>query len=854
MILFNPQKVSDEGSLLDRLQLVNEAVRRLWRNRSVSIPVILSLALGIGGNTAIFTIIDAVFLEPIPVHQPERLAAVSTVDPRNPGPLNFSFPNYIDLRHRAKSFEHISAGTGVRVNLATGGEIREIPAELVTDNYFAMAGVSPALGNTFNDAAAVGESDGSEFDLPSAVISHSLWKKRFRGDPAIVGQSVVINKAPFQITGVMPASFKGFDRIGSTDVWLPMRSYKVVLERPEWVGGRRALMFYIVARLNPGVSLQQAATEADEIGKALAVKYPNENAGRSFEILSLEEALYGPSHRSNLLRAAALLMGAAGVVLFIAIANVGNLLLSRAAVRRREMAVRIAIGATRRILLRQILCETALIVALGGGLGLLIAVLGKELLWLHRPYDMTADDLVLPLNGRVLLFTAVLSLVTGFLSSLLPALQALRGNITSELRVTFQANSAPPGAARRVTRPDNILRRFLLSVRQVRFREILVVGQIALSLVALMGADAFLKSLSNARAVDPGFDTRSLASFSVNPRRLGLSGEKAMEFYRTLQQSLAAIPGARSVAIASNPLLGHNQVKRTVLLDGSEASKSGIFLSINMVSTGYFETTDQLILRGRDFSESDRVHRPLVAIVNEAMVRKYWPGEPAIGKQFKLFGDREKHTIVGVARDSLYTSFSEEPEPSIFIPLLQTAPPTASVILRASGDPARFGSEIADAVKAHHPDLPTPDITPIGQAVDRALWAPRMAAALLTIFGLLALALASVGVYAVTKHMVSQRTAELGVRMAMGACPVDVMELILRQCLTLVLPGLAIGCVASFALARFFFEGLLFNVKETDLEPYLVTSLILAMVALAASYLPARRAIRMQPVLALREQ
>jgi predicted permease len=848
-MLINYSGAVDSRTLRVRLEPLSDALRRLWRNRAVTIPVVLSLALGIGANTAIFTIVDAVFLEPLPVRQPERLSFIFTTDPRNPGPLALSFPNYFDLRHRAKSFEHLTAGTGSRVNLAIHGEIREVTAELVTGNYFAMAGVTPVIGQDFGEA-----SEGESTDLQPVIISHSLWKKRFDGDSKIVGRTVVINKVPFQVSGVMPQGFKGFERIGYTDIWMPMRAYKPILERPDWMNARRALMFYIVGRLNPGVSIEQAAAETQRIGIELAAEHPNENTGRSFRVMSLEEARYGPEHRNKLLRAAALVMGAAGVVLFIAIANVGNVLLSRAAVRRREMAVRVAIGATRRTLLKQIFYETALIVALGGTLGLLVAILGKELLWLYRPDDMTAEDLLLPLNARVLTFAALLSLVTGFLASLLPALQALRGNITSELRVTFQANSAPREFARPRTERANLWQRMIAPVRQVRFREVLVVSQIALSLVALMGADAFLKSLSNARAIDPGFDTRSLASFSVNPRRLGLQGDERTNFYLTLQQKLAAVPGARSVAISSNPLLGPDQVRRTVLLDGSEASKSGAFLRITMVSTGYFETTDQLILRGRDFSESDCSKRPLVAIVNEAMVKKYWPGEQAIGKQFRLFGDREKHTVVGVARDSMYSSFSENPEPSIFVPLMQTAPPTASVIIRTAGDPVGISAAVTNVMKAQHPELPLPEIISIRQAVDRALWAPRMAAALLSIFGLIALALASVGVYAVTTHMVSQRTAELGVRMAMGACPVDVLELILRQCFRLVLPGLAVGCVVSFVLSRFFFESLLFNVKDTDLEPYLVTSLILAIVALAASYLPARRAIRMHPVLALREQ
>ncbi|MCC6341394.1 MAG: ABC transporter permease [Bryobacterales bacterium] len=809
----------------EELAVASMALRRLWRNRTISLLVAFSLALGIGANTAIFTLVDAVLLAPLPVREPGRLFSVFTADARIAEPLPVSFPNYLDLRGRSQAFGELAAFTWTKVNLAIDGEVREHTAEVVTDNYFVMAGVQPALGRL---------PDAGDDDAPlPAVLSYPLWRKQFRGEEAVIGKMIHLNRQAFRVAAVMPASFKGLERVGSTDLWIPMRACRAVLEMPGWVDSRRAVMFLVAGRLRDGIPKEWAAAEADRVGRELASRYPLDNAGRSFSIAPLDAATEGPMRRKGVVRAAVVLMSASGLVLLIAIASAGNMLLSRSSVRRREMAVRLALGATRRKLLYQVFLDSALLVVIGSALGLLFGVVGRELLWRFRPEHLSVEDLRLGINGRVLAFTALVSVLTGIAASLLPALQSLRGEITGELREGARAR--------------------LNGWKSLHLREALVVGQVALSLVALVGADLFLKSLRNMRAIDPGFDTRTIASFSVNPRRLGLGDCQRLDFYASLREKLAGIGGVQSVSISSNPLLGESSVRRTVQLPGN-SGRSGEIVPVNMVSTRYFETADVLILRGRDFTSGDGAGTAKVAIVNETMARRFWPGAPAIGKTFRFFGDDDEHTVIGVARDGVYNALGERPEPYVYVPLTQSSPSKAFVLVRAAGDPARLAGNIAAEMKRFRPDLPAVEVTPIRTSIEESLWAPRMGAGLLAVFGLLALALASVGVYGVTAQMISRRTGEMGVRMAMGACPVDVMELVLRQCFTLILPGLALGSVAAFVLARFCFQNLLYGVSEMDLEPYLAASVLLAVVALAASYLPARRALGLQPLTALREQ
>lgn len=811
------------------LSLPVTTLRRLWRNRAITIPVLLSLALGIGANTAIFTLVDAVFLDPPSVADPQHLYLLYTSDPGNPGAQNLSYPNLYDLSKQSKAFQQIGGSTSAPVNLKWNGQIREAQGELVTDNYFKMLGVTAAAGSLFEDA-----NQGESSEIPPVVLSHSLWKRSFDADPSIVGKTILINKSPFQVSGIMSASFRGLDRMDPSDLWLPMSSFRGVLERPAWLLGRRALLMAAIGRIQNNVSPKEAATEIKAIGDNLAKQFPVPNKNRTFGMLPIAEAIIGPDRRADMIQAACVLMAASALVLLIAIANASNMLLSRATIRRKDMAVMLALGATRKILMREAFLESLFLVAAGGTLGVLLGAGGSRALWYFRPPDLTVDALSLSLNWRVLAFAVLLSLTAGLLANLLPALQSLRGDITSELRERFR-NPRP-------------------WTQRLHLAEALVVMQVALSLMALTGADVFLKSLRNAISIDLGFDTRNLVAFSVNPARIGIVGEAQQDFYRNMQDTLSKIPGVRSVSASSDPLLAPERVRRTVQFEGQPASQSGFALRVNAIASAYFQTTDVLILRGRDFTESDVAGSPLAAIVNETTARKFWPNDSAIGKKFRIWGEIDDHTIVGVARDSVYSNIGEAPGPSIYVPLLQSDVPAAQVIVQATASLSQIESGIKEAVKQVSADLPTPEIVPIPQFYNQALWAPRMAAILLSIFGSIAVLLAATGIYAVTARSIANRSAELGVRMALGACPVDVVDLLLRQVVRLILPGLAIGAVASFLVARFVPQQMLYGVNDTGLDPFLVAPFVLALVALLASYLPVRRVIRAQPVIALRQQ
>ncbi len=822
-------RLTGKGRFGDLGDPVLRAARRLLRNRTISLLVALSLALGIGVNTAIFSIVDAVFLAPLPVSDPARLAYVYTTDQKHPGMHSLSGPNLEDLANRSTAFEDLTACIPVKVNLKRNGEVEEVEGEVVSDNYFRLLGVGPLLGTLpvpAKAASMLGESAGT----PPVQISFQLWKSAFGGDPKLIGRTILINRIPFTVSAVMRPEFRGLDRFGQTKLWASMSARAHFLERPEWMMGRRALLIAAVARIKSGISFEQAGEDARRVGSALAAEYPAENTGRSFGLAKYKHAAVGAERHGKLFGAALVLMAAAVVVLLISICNACNVLLARASIRRREMAVRLAMGATPVTLLRQVSIESALLVVIGGILGLLLGLGGRELLWSLRPADLSGQTLPWALNARVLSYAVFLSLATGILASILPAWQTLKGNLTGELRE----------------------RATIRGVRRLRLREGLVVAQVALSLIALVGADLFLKSLRNMQQIDPGFDARNVASFDVNPRRLGIHGSKQTSFYVELQQRLSLIEGVYSVAVSSDSLLGASRTRRTVLDDPQDPRRGGIIAGFQMVSLRFFETTDVLILRGRDFTAADGPDAAQVAIVNESMARGFWPNGSAISKKIRFFGDYSDREVVGVARDISGSMLGAPPEPITYVPLLQDSPPMATVHVRTVSDPAALAERIGSELKAFHGELPAAEAVPLAARIREELWAPRMAGALLTVFGLLALALASIGVYGVTQHLITVRTGEIGMRMAMGASAIDVLEIVLRQGLTLILPGLAIGSVASFALAHTF-NNLLFRVSETDIEPYLAGSMLLALVALIATYLPARRAVKMPPAIALRE-
>jgi putative ABC transport system permease protein len=521
-------------------------------------------------------------------------------------------------------------------------------------------------------------------------------------------------------------------------------------------------------------------------------------------------------------------------VLLIACANVANLMLARATARRKEIAIRAALGAGRLRIIRQLLTESILLSVLGGALGLFLAYWGRDLLWSYRPPFFDQNALSLNLGGRVLGFTMLLSVLTGIIFGLAPALQSARTDLVSELK----DKSGQPKQTR----------------RHFNLRNLLVIAQMALSLVALIGAGLFLRSLRNAQQLNPGFETEKLLVMSFNLGAQGYNEARGLEFNRQAQARAEAVPGVRSAALAtSGPLnLGF---MRSVTIEGQEPAPGGrgILTLVNTVGMKYFETLGIPVLRGRDFGATDQENSVKVVMVNEAMARRFWPNDDAVGKRFKFFGDDFLHEVVGVVKNSDSINLGEDPRPVAYLPLSQNYAGNLTLHVRTNSDPEAVLPTVRREVQALDPNLPLVAVSPISEVLDQVLWAPRMGAALLAIFGLLALVLAAVGIYGVLGYSVTQRTHEIGLRMALGAQRADVLKMVVGQGMALTLIGIAVGIGAAFLLTRFM-ESLLYGVTATDPVTFAAVALVLSAVALAACFIPARRATRVDPMIALRHE
>jgi predicted permease len=601
----------------------------------------------------------------------------------------------------------------------------------------------------------------------------------------------------------------------------------------ENMDSRRALIFNVVGRLKPGVGVEQAEANLKTIAGQLAREYPDDNGGRSVELLPLAQATINPGFRDNMVTAGSLLMTVVGLVLLIACANVANLLLARASVRQREVAVRLSLGASRGRLVRQLLTEGLLLAILAGALGLLIAYWAQGLLWSQRPPNLPVDAVDLTPNLRVVVFTGLVSLATALLFGLAPAFSASRPDLVSELK-----QRGGPGVG---------------GNRPFSLRNLLVAGQVALSLIALVGAGLFVKSLGNAQKIDPGFDHEKVAVLTVDLGAQGYDEARAREFHRRMLERASALPGVERATLASGVPLSQGGFLRTVFPEGVDTSDraNGKLVQLNTVEPGYFQTMGIALRRGRDFADGDHADSPKVVVVNETMAEQFWPGQDAIGKRFKFFGQDWWNEVVGIAADGKYNFLGENPQPHIYVSLEQVFEPAVSLTVRASGDPATALGMARAEVQALDKLLPITNVSTFREILRQSLWAPRMGASLLAVFGALSLVLAVIGIYGVMSYSVSQRTRELGLRMALGADEASVLKLVVRQGVTLAALGIAVGLGLSFALTRLV-SNLLFDVKAHDPLIFAGVPLLLAVAALAASVQPALRAARVDPTLALR--
>jgi predicted permease len=813
------------------VQDLRYAVRVLAKSPAFAVVAVLSLGLGIGANTAIFSLLNALLIRPIPVQEPARLASVFTTDQRNPGNLPLSHLNYKDLRDHNEVFTEMAAFTFAQVNWSQPAGSEQVAAQVVTGNYFSLLGATMTSGRGFL----------AEEDLraaPVAVVSYGFWERSLGRDRAILGQTLTLNRQPFTIVGVAGKGFTGTLVGGGPSVWVPMAMHDLVQPGFDWYEQRRGLFLFAFGRLRPGVSLQTASANLSTVFAQLERAYPTDNKGRSAGAVSLLDARLNPNGQGGapVVQISMILMTVVGLVLLIACANIANLLLARASKRRKEIAVRLALGAERVRLIRQFLTESVVLSVVGGVVGVLLAY------WLLAA--LSAADLPLPIpledevaiDGRVLAFTALLSVATGLLFGLAPAVQASRPDVLPVLK-----NETVPAAAGRRGLAG------LFSLRQV-----LVVSQVMLSLISLIAAGLFLRSLRDARSMDTGFETRGVLVMTVNLGREGYTPERGRLFYRQAVERLSGLPGVRHAAVAQNPPLAGG-ILRSVFPEGQDTTtRDRVLVRVNPVSTGYFETLDIPLLRGRDFTRDDTVGAPLVVIINETMAQRFWPGTDAIGKRFKFFGDDQFTTVIGVARNSKYDGVAEAPIPFIYQPLEQNYTPAGTLHVRTDGDAGRFVATLRAGVRELDPTLSVFDARTLDEQVAESLAPLRINVVVLIAFGLLAMLLASIGLYGVASYSVMQRTREIGVRMALGARPSNVLRLVLGRGLLLVGLGIAAGLVVAVALAALIPEQLLPNVSPRDPVTFIATSALLATVAAIASYIPARRATRIDPLVALR--
>ena len=735
--------------------------------------------------------------------------------------------NAQDFREKNDVFSGSSIVIFTGAPLDVSGKQVQILAQLVNGNFFDVLGVRPRLGRFFSP-----EEDVTPGARPVVVLSTALWNDRFGADPNILGKTIELNNQDYAVIGVAPADFHNVGNLGSPSVWVPMMMHDQLLTgfAKTWYNDRSFRMVSMVGRLKPNVSFIQAQSSMRALGHALQEEYPTNNAGRSVEMLPIDQTNIPPNQRSVFVLAGTLMMTVVGLVLLIACANVANLLLARATQRQREIAIRQAMGASRSRLIQQLITESFLLGLIAAALGILCAYWVRPLL-LHVLLQ-NRPNLDISLDTRVLLFTLGLAMAATLLFGLAPALQASK---PSQLTALRDRTDAPTG-----------------STRWYGLRGALVMLQVAFSLIALVGAGLFIHSLRNAQQSNPGFEVAHELVLDLNLGAEHYPQARAEQFQQELIERLRALPMIADASITdTDPFSGN--IQRTTFPDGVSTAdpRNGKLTPIIATAPGYFSTFGIPMLEGRDFNDHDDVHSNLVAIVNQALADRTWPGQDPLGKHLRFLGETWNVEVVGLVRTAKYLTLGELPQPIVYFPFKQDYSAGFAVLLRIKGDPRAAIPTVRATVQSLDRSLPVQNVQTIPQVIDQVLEAPRLGAEMLGAFGVLALLLAAVGTYGVMSYSVGQRTREIGVRMAMGAQPGDVMRLMLGGGMAMVLVGVALGLGISTALTRSM-NSLLFNIGNFDPVTFVATSVLLLLVALVACWLPARRAMTVDPMIALR--
>jgi macrolide transport system ATP-binding/permease protein len=818
------------------------ATRMLRKNPGFTATAVITLGLGIGLNSAIFSLFDALMLRALPVRDPNAVVNIyQRIQDKAGGYRSFSYPEYVALRESNDVFSGLVAFSWIPAEIetptrSTADGAEEAQGLLVTADYFSLLGGGVAVGRTFLPE----EDDETRGSHPIIVLSHGFWEQHFNSDRSIVGKSVKINGILMTVVGVASAGFVGTEP-QTPDFWVPMMMQAQLMPGDDRLGDRGSFWLDVIARLKPGVSRMEAQTGMDVLVNRIASDYLGTNQKVSVDLVA-GSFLARPDVRGQVNSFAFLMMASVAMILLIACANVANLSLARAAVRQKEMGVRLSLGASQGRLVQQLLTESLLVALLSGAAGLLLARwLPGALTNLFRPPYEHPINLPIVLDLPVLGYTLLLSLGTAVIFGLIPALRASRTNLSSATKGEITAMGR--GSSR------------------LRLHSLLVVIEISVCLVLLLGAGLLIRALGRAETIDPGFDMKHVLTLSMDLNLHGYNKARAAEFHRQLIERLQALPDVKEVAVASlTPLGGVSRAAPVTVTESNDpAGVSQTSVGYWVVSPNYFDSLSIPIVRGRSFGVRDTSKGPPVTIINEAMAWQFWPGRDPIGKRLRPGPASVPFTeVVGVVKNTRGARLWEADQPYVYLPILQgtEGPPIQTeqmgmkLLIRVNGNPDSLSTGVQRIVRALDPNVQVSAAT-LGKSMERWVWFSQVGAMLSSGLGLLGLFLASVGIYGVMSYSVTQRTHELGIRMALGADKPEILKLILRQCLGITLVGVAAGLLIALAVTRVI-AAVLYGVRPTDPATFGGVSLLLTAIALLASYLPARRATRVDPMVALR--
>jgi putative ABC transport system permease protein len=801
-------------------QDIGYGIRRLWKNPAITLAAVFALALGIGANTAIFSLVNALVLRPLPYENPDQIILLSYA-------LTEASPaNFLDWKAQSQSFDNISALGFWSANLTAGNEPERLQGFQTSASLFPMLGVRPALGRTY---VAEEEQPGKDNVV---VISDGLWKRAFASNPNIIGQTVSVNAKNYTVIGVMPPGFQYY-RPG--DIWSPLAF------TPEDAKRRSPGNLIVAGRLKPNVTLAQAQSQMTTIAGRLEQQYPQTNTGLTVRLMSLHEHLMGPMRPALVVLLAAVIF-----VLMIACANVANLLLARAAARQKEIAIRLALGAGRFRIIRQLLTESILLGLLGGVLGLVLAFWGLR--FLNASIPPTGASVLAQLNGisldgRVLGFTLLISMLTGIIFGLAPALQISKPDLNETLKEGGRGTSN--------------------SRQSARLRSVLVISEVALALVLLVCAALMVSSFLRLLNVNPGFEPKNVLTMQTSLLQARYPEDAQVNaFYKRAIEQLSNLPGVESAGATSNlPLGGSNKV-RGLEIEGSPAPGPGQAApaaNYRMVSSDYFKALGIRLSKGRYFTEQDTENSLPVVIINNALAKRYFANVDPLNKLLRRQNPQANAApfpwmqVVGVVDDVRHSALTDNPRPEMYVPFYQNASRDMTFVVRTQSDPKSMASAAREQIHSIDKDQPVYNVQGMAEIVAGSAFLNRFSMSLLGIFAAVALILSSIGIYSLIAYSVTQRTNEIGIRMALGARPRDVLMLFVRQGMLLALIGIVIGALGAFGATRFL-SSLLFGVSTSDVTTFAGTALLLALVVLVASYVPARRATKVDPMIAFRSE